>query len=408
MDGTSPMIPGLEDPPLTAPEPPIVTARHTLVLLPEVEAMLRSFFGDVGRARRRVFVECYILLDDKLGRMLGEALVKAVTQGASVRLIYDPLGSHLASEAFFEELRANGVDVRSYRPAATMPGPGTIFPRDHSRIMVVDDTAYTGGAAWADPWLPKAWGGEGWHDVCVRAEGPCVEDFARVFEQRWREANAEVATPRDIDTREMYPDLRLVADTTSRASLVEQFHRAAIQRAKKRVWMENAYFFPSTAMLKDLYEAAARGVDVQIMLAGETDLPILRCAARSEFLAWIEHGMTLWEYQGRVLHAKFAVIDDEWCTIGTFNANPSSMALVNEINLFVFDPAFVGRAAGLFEKDIRSCKAVTAEEVRDLSLLTKAGDAIANNAISILDATLSSDSDARHPNADDDGLEREG
>jgi cardiolipin synthase len=104
------------------------------------------------------------------------------------------------------------------------------------------------------------------------------------------------------------------------------------------------------------------------------------------------------------------VIDDDWCTIGTFNANPSSMALVNEINLFVFDPAFVGRAARLFEKDTGSCKAVTAEEARGLSLVTKAGDAIANNAISILDATLSSDSDARHPGMEDDdgGLEREG
>ncbi len=403
------MISGPEAPPTTDAEPPIVTDRHTLVLLPEVEAMLRSFLGDVGRARRRVLVECYIFLDDKLGRMLGEALVKAAEQGASVRVIYDPLGSHLADDAFFDELRAKNVDVRAYRPAATMPGPGTIFPRDHSRIMVVDDAAYTGGAAWADQWLPKAWGGGGWHDVCVRVEGPCVEDFARVFEQRWREANAEVATPRDIDTKDAYPDLRLVADTTSRASLVEQFHRQAIRRAKRRVWMENAYFFPSTVMLKDLYEAAARGVDVQIMVAGETDLPLIRRAARSEYLAWIEHGMRIWEYQGRVLHAKFALIDDDWCTIGTFNANPSSMALVNEINLFVFDPAFVGRVERLFAKDVGSCQEVTAEAARGLSLLTKAGDAAANNAISILDATLSSSSDRRHPDEDDEGgLERDG
>jgi len=403
------MISGPEAPPTTDAEPPIVTDRHTLVLLPEVEAMLRSFLGDVGRARRRVLVECYIFLDDKLGRMLGEALVKAAEGGASVRVIYDPLGSHLADDAFFDELRAKNVDVRAYRPAATMPGPGTIFPRDHSRIMVVDDAAYTGGAAWADQWLPKAWGGGGWHDVCVHVEGPCVDDFARVFEQRWREANAEVATPRDIDTKDAYPDLRLVADTTSRASLVEQFHRQAIRRAKRRVWMENAYFFPSTVMLKDLYEAAARGVDVQIMVAGETDLPLIRRAARSEYLAWIEHGMRIWEYQGRVLHAKFALIDDDWCTIGTFNANPSSMALVNEINLFVFDPTFVGRVERLFAKDVGSCQEVTAEAARGLSLLTKAGDAAANNVMSTLDATLSSSSDRRHPDKDDEGgLERDG
>jgi cardiolipin synthase len=397
--------------PITDVEPPIVTERHTLVLLPEVEAMLRSVFGDIGRARRRVLIECYIFIDDKLGRMLGDALMQAAERGASARVIYDPLGSHLGDASYFDELRAKGVDVRSYRPAATMPGPGTFLPRDHSRIIVADDAAYTGGAAWADEWLPKEWGGGGWHDVCVRVDGPCAQDFARVFEQRWREANAEVATPRDIDTQDTYPDLRLVADTTTRASLVEQRHREAIRRAKRRVWMEAAYFFPSTAMLKDLYEAAARGVDVQIVLAGETDLPIIRRAARSEYLAWLEHGMKIWEYQGRVLHAKFAVIDDDWCTIGTFNANPSSMALVNEINLFVFNPSFVGRVARLFELDTRSCREVTEQVARDVPLLTKAGDAVANNAISIFDAALSSTSDERHPDSKeggDGGLERDG
>lgn len=384
-----------------------MTARHTLVLLPEVDAMLRSFFDEVARARRRVLVECYIFIDDRLGRMLGEALVRAAEQGAEARIIYDPLGSQLADAAYFDELRAKGVDVRAYRPASTMPGPGSLFPRDHSRIMVADDVAFTGGAAWADQWLPKEWGGEGWHDVCVRVEGPVVADFVSVFEQRWLEASGEAATPRDIDTRDAYPDLRLVADTTSRASLVEQFHRAAVRRATKRVWMENSYFFPSTAMLRDLYEAAARGVDVQIMLAGESDLPIVKRAARSEYLAWIEHGMTIWEYKGRVLHSKLAVIDDDWCTVGTFNANASSMAFANELNLFVFDPAFVGRVAGHFAKDLECCTLVTAEAARDLPLLTKVGDAIANNALSIVDATLGSSSDKRHPDEDDKGgLER--
>jgi cardiolipin synthase len=85
------------------------------------------------------------------------------------------------------------------------------------------------------------------------------------------------------------------------------------------------------------------------------------------------------------------------------------MALVNEINLFVFDPAFVGRVERLFAKDVGSCQEVTAEAARGLSLLTKAGDAAANNVMSTLDATLSSSSDRRHPDEDDEGgLERDG
>jgi cardiolipin synthase len=327
-------------------EQPISTGLHALLLLPGMPRVIASIEADVRASLRRVLVETYIYHDRRFAR----ELLGAAHRGAAVRLLYDALGSHLAERRFFERLRASGVGARAYRPAGVVAREIAPFPRDHSRVVVTDTAAYTGGAAWADQWLPRRLGGDGWYDVCLRVEGPVVEDFAELFEQRWREANGE-APPADFTTGDRYPDLTLVGDAPSGPSLVEQHYRDAIRRAKSRVWIENAYFFPGEAMLSDLVGAAARGVDVQIIVPGKTDLPIVKRAARAEMASWLERGLQVLEYQATYLHSKLAVVDDSFCTVGTFNMNPTSTAWANEVSLFVRDPAFVARVARQFEID---------------------------------------------------------
>lgn len=366
-------------------EPPVLTAHHALTLLPGMESLLGSIVHNVEQARTRVAVETYIYRDDKLGRAFADALARAAARGVRTRLLYDPLGSQETPATFFDELRDRGIDVRAYRPLPVVLGTGAFAPRDHSRVIVIDDSAYTGGAAWGDEWLPKLRGGRGWHDVCVRVEGPCVEDFAHVFEQRWREANAELETPRDVTTASHDADVELVADTPDSTIRVFSRYREAIQRATSRVWIENAYFFPPADMLDDLYEAAARGVDVQIILPGETDLPIMQRAARAEHAEWMDQGIKIFEYQPCILHSKFALVDDDWCTIGTFNANPTSVVWVNEVNLFITHAAFVARVARLFAHDREACREVTREALAALPLVDKAVDQLANGLMSTLD-----------------------
>ncbi|AUX27791.1 cardiolipin synthetase [Sorangium cellulosum] len=367
---------------------PVQTAQHALTLLPGMDAVLRSIFGDVERATRRVDVETYIYRDDVLGSSFADVMGRAAARGVRARLLYDPLGSHETDGPFFEALRRRGIEVRAYRPLAVLLGAGGLLPRDHARVIVIDDCAYTGGAAWGDEWLPKRRGGEGWHDVCMRVEGPCVGDFAFLFEQRWGEANGGPGRLRDFATGDRYPDLELVADTPDDNARVYARYRDAIRRAKERVWIENAYFFPPAGMLRDLVHAAARGVDVQILLPGETDLPIVKRAARAAHAAWIARGLRLFEYQRAVLHAKLALVDRDWCTIGTFNANPTSLSAVNEVNLFVFDPAFVARVADLFARDRADSRPVSRRALAGRSLVDKAADWLAHGALSLLDQLI--------------------
>lgn len=365
------------------PEPPIDTGHHALVLLSGMEAMLRAIVRDVDAARERVVVETYIYRDDTLGRLFAEALVRAAARGVPVRLLYDPLGSQKTDVRFFDGLRAQGVEVRAYRPTRVVLRAASYGPRDHSRNVVIDHTAYTGGAAWGDEWLPKHRGGKGWHDVCLRVQGPVVEDFARAFDQRWREALGEELVPRDYRTGDRYPDLELVCDAPTAKSVVYDRHVEAVRRARARVWLESAYFFPPPELLRELYRAAARGVDVRVIVPGESDLPLLKRAARSEYREWTRRGLKIHEYRRCMLHSKFAVVDDDWCTVGTFNINPPSIVWANEANVFVWDRTFVRRLAALFEADLQSCELVTEAAARRRPILQQAVDQLANDLLTL-------------------------
>lgn len=377
---------GLPIPPVDpSPEPPIRTSHHALVLFPETGPMLDQLTADVEHARERVWIETYIYRHDRLARSFAEVMIRAARRGVDVRLLYDPLGCNKTDPRFFEWLRQQGVNVRAYRPADVVLRSGNYWPRDHSRIVVVDGSGYTGGAAWGDEWLPRSRGGHGWHDVCSRIEGPCVQDFAHAFQRRWAEAAGEIHPPGAIATGKKYPDVEFVADTPGPQHPVFERHRERIRRARFRVWLENAYFFPPIGLLEDLYAAAARGVDVKLILPCETDLPIMKHAARAEYEDWLEHGLQLFEYCPAVLHAKFGLVDDDWATVGTFNANVASLRYANEANLFVYDRRFVARVAELFENDLSGCTPLTPQSLRARPLIHRVGDLLANNAITLFE-----------------------
>ena len=336
----------------------IETGLHQVTILPDVDVLFDVVFEDLRRAKRRIYLECYIVSSDRMGHELYVALDAAAKRGVDVRVLYDPLGSNRTDPAFFDDLRASGIVVQAYGRFGDLGSA-----RDHGRVIVIDDVAYTGGAAWGDQWLPRSRGGRGWHDVCCRVAGPVVGDFVALFHQRFSEGAGD-SEPADHDSGDRYPDLRLVADTPDRAhSLVYLQHEEAFRRAHRRIWIANAYFYPPKAMVEALAEAVKRGVDVRILLPGESDLPIIKRAARAEYAEWLEAGFLIWEYAVTVLHAKYAVVDDDWGSIGTFNANPTSVGLSNEVNLFFSDRTVIEALSRQFELDLTRADRVLAEDL---------------------------------------------
>ena len=353
---------------------------HRLALLSTGE-FLDSLFQDLARARREILVECYIVLDDELGRALGDALAVAAARGVTARLLYDPLGSKEASRRFFRDLRSRGIQVRAWRRILSVPGIRHLAPRDHSRTLVVDGVAYTGGAAFARQWLPRERGGDGWRDVCVRMEGPAVEDLRGLFLRRWNESH-EARAAQDLDTDDRYADVRVIADTPDRRSPLLQAHCQAFARARRRIWLANAYFAPPPRMARIVCEAAARGVDVRVILPAVSDMAILKLAALSRAARWLDSGIRLFEYRPAMMHAKYGVVDADLCTVGTFNYNSTSVGLANEINFLVSDPAFVVNVAACFEEDLSRCGEVTRESLARRGRVKRAIHGLASAVLS--------------------------
>src|SRR2546423_2502549 len=277
---------------------------HQLAFLSTGE-FLDSLFQDLARARREILIECYIVLDDALGGALAEALAAAAARGVTARLLYDPLGSKEASRRFFRQLRSRGVEVRAWRRILSVPGIRHLAPRDHSRTLVIDGVAYTGGAAFARQWLPRERGGEGWRDACVRIEGPVVEDLRDLFLRRWNESHATRAA-QDLDTGDRHPDLRVVADTPDRHSPLFHAHCDAFARARERIWLANAYFAPPRRMVRVLCEAAARGVDVRALLPAVSDLALLKLAALAPARRGVAARVRAFEDPPPLMHAPYA------------------------------------------------------------------------------------------------------
>lgn len=351
----------------------VTTAEHELVLLAGMSHALEVMLDAVRAARRRVWIETYILRDDRLGTRLAEALLPLVRRGVDVRLLYDDLGSKNTPPAFIEALRAEGIRAQPYRKRRTVPA--ALFPRNHARIVLADDTAFTGGSAWGDEWLPEADGGEGWFDVCIGVRGPAVEDFARVFLGHWQERDVD-APPSVSTSRFAHPELAIVSDLAGGWASVLDEHVKRIDGADRRVWIHNAYYFAPRALRDAVARAAARGVSVKLIVPHRTDLLPVHWAARGEYRAWIDAGVSVFEYGATVTHAKYALVDDDWCTVGSFNMNATSVSCANELNVFVRAPAFVACVAEQFETDLAASLEIRKGTIAAWPLHARVGHAL--------------------------------
>lgn len=346
---------------------------HSLRLVPGPAAFLDATRDALGNARRRAWVETYIVSDDAMGQTLADLLGGAAARGADARLLYDPAGSKDASDGYFADLERRGVKVRAFGhlPWLRLVRPGV---RDHSRLVVADDRAFTGGHNWAGSWAPQPMG-KGWHDLSVGVVGDVVEDMAAVYDRRWREARG--GWIRDYDSRRRYEDVRFLADGPHGRRRITAAHVEAFEGARRRIWLAHAYYLPARSFRRALYAAADRGVDVRLLLPGPTDLPVVRHAARAEYRHWLERGLRIWEFAPVVMHAKYAVVDDDWAAVGSYNAVPSSATVTLEVALAIRRPEFVAQLAAQFEEDLADGCPVTLDELASRSFRTRALDGAA-------------------------------
>ena len=332
-------------------------------LLENGEEFFPRVFGAIRAAEREVWLETFILFDDKIGRELHAALLGAAQRGVKVHVLVDGFGSPDLPERYIGELVDAGVQFRSFDPQKPIFGQRlNVLRRMHRKIVVVDGRlGFIGGINYSADHVAD-FGPEAKQDYAVQVCGPIVAQMHRFVQtacetDRGRKA-ADAPAFTDLSPQGDAGAIFVTRDNHRHRTDIERHYRVALRSARKRVVIANAYFFPGFRFIREMRRAAKRGVDVRLILQGQPDMPIVRTAASMLYEHLLRAGVRIYEYCDRPLHGKVALVDDEWSTVGSSNLDPLSLALNLEANVVIRDRAFNAqlheRLSALMENSCRS------------------------------------------------------
>jgi cardiolipin synthase len=341
--------------------PPFVEIDSNRVrLLRDGREAYPAMLSAIEAARREVLLEMYWFQGDRAGHMFRDALLAKAKQGVDVRVSYDALGSIGAPWSMWEPLIAAGGQVFEFGPVSPLRKRFRLKRlnfRDHRKVLVIDsETAFTGGMNIGDPWLSREEGGEDWRDDAIEVRGPVAKDLRSLFFETWRRSGRDV--PRDTDRlpRKYSGRVAVLANHHGRARSIRQFYLRAIRWAKQRIDIANPYFLPGPILLAALSSAQRRGVEVRILIPGQSDVWVVSMAMGSLIGRLLEARARVFTYQGRILHAKTAVFDDALATTGTYNFDARSRRYNRECNVAVRDESVARAFRASFERDLADSK----------------------------------------------------
>lgn len=353
-----------------------LSAGNKVRLLQDGDATYRAMFAAIGAASDHVNLESYIIEDDEIGRQLADLLLRKRAQGVHVNLVYDSVGSFATPKAFFERLAAGGVQVLEFNPVNPLSaGKGWLINnRDHRKLLVIDGrTAFVGGINFSrvhsggSAARPRPPGPDrpAWRDTHLQIEGPVVEEFQKLFLQTWEKqqgaplARANFFPPPIARGGDMVRAIGSTPDDPH--SLIYLTLISAIARSQRHVYLTNAYFVPDPQLLEALTGAAARGVDVKLVLPGKSDSGLAFHAGRSHYAALLRAGVKIYERRDAMLHAKTATIDGVWSCVGSTNLDWRSFLHNDEIDAAVLGRDFAAQMQAAFAADLEGSEAVDLE-----------------------------------------------
>jgi len=336
---------------------------HAVELLEGGGAYFPALAGAFDAALHEIHLQAYIFADDPAGRLVADALVRAAARGVAVHVLVDGFGGRTMPQPLRARLRAGGVDLLFFRPDVTVfDFQRSRLRRLHHKIAAVDGVlGFVGGINVIDDMhtpghTPPRW------DYAVQVSGPLTAEILRVARQSWDTVARtylhrrwppwrslpgavpppaiEPGAPRAGAIRAAF----VIRDTLRHRCDIEDAYLQAIALADREILIANAYFLPGVEFRRALVDAARRGVRVTILLQARVEYVLMRHASRALYRQLLDAGVRIFEYHQSFMHAKVAVIDGEWATVGSSNIDPLSLLLAREANVFVRDAVF---AAGL-------------------------------------------------------------
>ena len=307
---------------------------ETVVLLDGGTETYPRMLRAIEAARVSVHLEVYAFSTVGVGQLFLAALGAAAARGVKVVVSVDGWGSARFGLSLVAALRRMGCTATvHHRLFALLLGK---LGRNHRKILLVDDeVAILGGINIGDENL-SCNGHSSWADVAVLLHGPqCLH-----LGQWLRAGLAEGPKKRALRSLLQVGPLRIYLSALGRGYQLRRRYMLAVHQAEKRISLAHGYFLPDAGMVRALVAARARGVEVVLLLAGRSDIPLARAATRSVYRRLLPAGVIIYEWSASVLHAKVGVFDGELLLVGSFNLDPLSMT-----NMEVLVEAEVGEVA---------------------------------------------------------------
>jgi len=331
---------------------------NAIELLIDAQANYDAWLEAIHGARQRVLLENYIIRDDELGKRFRDALVERAQAGVLVMVIADWVGCLGQSRnGFWAPLRAAGGQVRIFNPPQFGEALGWIS-RDHRKLLVVDGRhGFLSGVCISAKWLgDPARDVPPWRDTGVALRGPAVVELEAAFVQSWN-AIAGPAAPEfpPATSNEVAGSvaLRVIATQPSTAGMY-RLDQLIASMARETLWLTDAYFVGIAPYVQALVAAARDGVDVRLLVPGNSDIPMVASMSRSGYRPLLKAGIRVFEWNGSMLHAKTAVADRQWARVGSSNLNIASWLGNREIDVAVEDADFASQLAAQYERDLEN------------------------------------------------------
>jgi cardiolipin synthase len=370
-----------------------LTVGNKVVLLQDGPATFEPMLGAIRNAKDHINMETYVIEDDEAGNRFADALIEKQGQGVQVNFIYDSVGAIDAPRSFFKRLTDSGINVLEFNPInpLTARKGWDVNQRDHRKLLIVDgETAFVGGVnissvysggSFSTRTMQRPEGELPWRDTHLQMEGPVVGEFQKLFLATWEKQKGDTLAARDYFPppgtrgREIVRAIGSAPDEPY--SLIYATLISAIGSAETTVHLTNAYFVPDPQMLAALKDAVQRGVDVRIILPGNTDSWLVFHAGRSYYAELLGAGVTIYERRGGLLHSKTALIDGVWSTVGSTNLDWRSFLHNYEVNAVILGPEFGAQMQAMFEKDLASSNPITLEQWEQRSIGDRVKETVA-------------------------------
>ena len=362
-------------------------AGNKVTLLFDGPQTMQQMLKAIAAATNHINLETYIFDQDEMGLKFADMLIEKQQQGVAVSILYDSVGTLGVPQAFFERMRSAGVKLIAFNPVNPAKVRGDSWRlnnRDHRKVLIVDGkVAFTGGVNISDTYAKSSLfrsrsrqratdaSEVGWRDTHVMVEGPAVAAFQWMFIRAWIRQDAD-----DLPDARFFPPLSPIGDKLVRVIASEpggdfEIYKAyilAMQQAKKTIYLTSAYFVPDPQTISALTGAAKRGVDVKLVLPGVSDSSLVFHASHAFYDELLQGGVKIYQLQLSVLHAKTAVIDGNWSTVGSTNIDMRSFMHNSELNLVVLGEAFGRDMENAFAEDLRDSIEITPEQWRQRPL----------------------------------------